>query len=127
MPMLVPIISGRNTTLMINALVRTAARYSRTAMTTILRMAVLHRFRPRDPDKNFLQGRVGQLEVEDPSPPDQGGQDFLGIGAPLQAQLLQPAEIRDLDDPRHIGQVRIAAVEPYPHRVAAVGLLDRLQ
>src|SRR6266852_5348822 len=66
--MLPPIISGNIKTLMMNDLVRTAALYSRTAITNTLRMAVLLIARAGDADKDVLQRRPGQLEMTDLAP-----------------------------------------------------------
>ena len=41
------------------ALVRTAARYSRTVMTQVLYIAALHAPRPGDADKDLLEGWPG--------------------------------------------------------------------
>src|SRR5690349_10365067 len=124
MTTLPPISRGRHSRLMRNDLVRTAARYSRAAITSILRIAWPPGPQPGDADEDVVQGRPGQLEVPYPAAGRQGRQDLLRVGPPLQAEFLQVAEVGDLDDARQALQGIPAAVQAYPDRVPAVGLLD---
>src|SRR5437773_6694678 len=81
------------------ALVRTAAVYSREAMTNSLRMAVALRFRGRDADEDVVQRRPGQLEVTHRAALHQSRQDHLRVGAAVEPHLLPAAEVRHLDHP----------------------------
>src|ERR1700716_3798086 len=98
MTMLPPINTGSSTRLMTNALVRTDARYSRTAMTSTLRMVVLPGFWARDADEDVMQGRPRHLEMAHLAAPHQSRQHLLRIRISIQAQLLKPAEVRDFQD-----------------------------
>src|SRR5438093_339393 len=110
--MLPPIMIGMISRLMMNVLVRTAAVYSREAMTQILRMMRSQNgglgdvlVRRRDADKDVVQRRLRQLEVQHPAAADQRAEHALRIPAALQAQLLQPAEVRHLGHPRQTREV----------------------
>src|SRR5207302_3383117 len=72
---------------------KTAARYSRAAMTSILRMGVLLRVRPGDANEDVVQGGPGQLEVAHLAAARQEGEQRLGVGARREAQLLEAAKI----------------------------------
>src|SRR5260370_39064735 len=78
-PMLPPINNGINVRLMRNAFVRTAARYSRSAMTSTLRMMVLLAGRPGDANENVLQGGSRQLEVPHGAARHERGQNLFRI------------------------------------------------
>src|SRR6516225_1979356 len=97
-----PIMMGRINRLMRNALVLTAAWYSRAAITSVLRMADVPCLRIRDADKDVVQRRPGQLEVADLAAGHQVRQQPLRVTATLQAQLLPAAEIGRLDNPRQV-------------------------
>src|SRR5262249_50185146 len=126
MPMLPPIRSGINTREMMNALVRTAARYSRTAMTSTLRMVILPGVRRGDTDEDILQRGTSQLEVAHFAAPDQRRQHLLRIGSPLKAQLAEPAEIRHLGDAGEAVERRLL-FQATPKSIAAVGVLNRFE
>src|SRR5438874_1249632 len=64
---LTAISTGTMTSDRTKALVRTAARYSRTAMVSVLRMGLLRGGDVGDADEDVVQRRVGQLEVADPA------------------------------------------------------------
>src|SRR5262249_29883729 len=97
-----PMRIGITTRLMMKPLVRTVAKYSRTAMTSVLRMLeslhegptvlkvrIRHMLRGSgDAHKNIVERRLGQLEVTDPAAGNQGGEKALGICALLQPQFL---------------------------------------
>src|SRR5262245_1995752 len=119
--MLPSIITGMMTRLMMKVLVRTAARYSRTAMTSILRMG---RLRVGNAHEDIVQGRMGQFEMVDRAAGHEGGQKLVGIAARMDAQLLPVAEIHDVCHAGQADQVRAVAVQPDAHRVGSVGLLD---
>ena len=87
---------------MTNAFVRTAALYSRAAMTNILRMAiVLHR--TSDADEDVVQRRPRQLEMTHRAAAHQLHQQRLRIGAALHAQFLPAAEVGHLLDAGQVG------------------------
>src|SRR5262245_22402926 len=95
-----PIIRGMMIRLMRNVLVRTAARYSRRAMTSILYTAVLLPGGGRpvgvgagDAHEDVVQRRPGQLEVVHLAALHQPGQQPLGVGAGQQPQFLPAAEV----------------------------------
>src|SRR5260370_6453549 len=127
MTMLPPMSTGMSSRLMMKALVRTAARYSRTAITHTLRTMVLLRLGAGDAHENVVQGRPGQLEVPDRSAIHQGRQDGLRIRAALEAHFLPAAEVGDLCHARHSLPTEPVSFYSYAERVAAVRLLNRLQ
>src|SRR5215471_18177187 len=86
--------NGMKTRLTRNALVRTAARYSRTAMTQVLRIGTLSLLGPGDADEDLLECGPGHLEVAHPAALQQQGQQTLRVGVAFQAQLLPAAEVR---------------------------------
>src|SRR5260370_36575119 len=89
--MLPPIITGIITRPMMNALVRTAARYSRTAITNVLRMGGHLRRRLRGPGnahKDVVESRPRHLKVTHAAALHQLGEQLLRVGVALQAQLL---------------------------------------
>src|SRR5262250_394671 len=91
--MLPPISSGIITRLMMNALVLTAATYSRRATTSSLRMAVALRCRGRDADEDVVQRRPGQLEVPHRAQLNQPAQQRLPVRPTLQLQLFPAPEV----------------------------------
>src|SRR5581483_980281 len=120
--------TGTSTRLMTNALLLTAALYSRAATAHTLGSMALAPLvlGPRDADEDFLQRRPGQLEVPHRPAAHQRGQDALRVGARRQPQLLQLAEVGDALHPRQPLQAG-AALQPDADGVAAVLVLDRLQ
>src|SRR5882672_4341827 len=98
-----PMSSGMSTRLMINALVRTTAWYSRAAMVSILRTGALLQFGGGDADEYVVQRRPGQLKVPDLAARHQRCQQLLCVGVTGEAEFLEPAEIRHLDDAWQIG------------------------
>src|SRR5207245_3521503 len=137
--MTLPLMSnGTMTKLTMKERVRTAARYSRMAMTINLRMGVRLRFRCCDADEDIVQGRPGQLEVLDLAKPHEVGQHLLGIGVSFQTQLPPAPAIGNLYHARQIlppqpsptsgGRAgRGAAVQPDPKRISAIGGLNGFQ
>src|SRR5437016_9157413 len=138
--------SGISVKLTRNDFVRTAARYSRTAMTIVLRMTGLLGFlhlpltlalspqrergvgRRGDANKDVVQGRVGYLKMANRSPRHQGRQHRLRIRASLQAKLLSAAEVHDFGYTRESVPVyRSVLLQADADGVAAVGLLNGLQ
>src|SRR4051812_9429239 len=106
-PMLTPISRGIITMLAMNALVCTAALYSRKATAKTLCMVIVSlSFGPRDADENLLQRRPGQFEVPYRSPLHQFGQDPLRIGVRPEREFLQLAEIGHLFDAGQIVERR---------------------
>ena len=67
------------------ARVRTAARYSRTVMTQVLRTGRLPGPEARDAHEDFLKRRPCKLEMANLAALHEKGQDRLGIGAGRQA------------------------------------------
>src|SRR5262249_26259160 len=127
-PKLPSISTGRKTRLTTNALVRTAALYSRRAMITILRsIGGGLRLGPGDADEDVVQRRPGDLEVAYGGPRHERGQHLLRVGAGGQAQLVQPAELGDVGHARHGPRVEAVALQPHADGVASVAVLDRLQ
>src|SRR4051794_25650856 len=125
MMMLPNIISGMLNRPMRNALVRTAARYSRRAMRRTLRTMHLRGRRAGDPDEDILQRRPRQLEQSDLAPIHQGREHGLRVGAAVQAQLMVTAEVGDLIDAGQPVERRAVAGQPDADGVLAVGVLDR--
>src|SRR5581483_558089 len=109
-----------------NALVRTAARYSRTATTNILRMVVLLRVRSGDADEDVVQRWLANLEVPQAAALHQMGQDCLRVRLGGQPQFLIAAKVRYFDDTGKIVQCR-RTVQMYAQSITSVGILDRLQ
>src|SRR5262249_21289264 len=107
--------TGMSNRPMRNALVRTAAWYSRAAITKTLFMIILLGLGVRDADENIVQGWLGQLEMLHPAPVDQGRQHLLRVGATVEAQLLEPAEVGDLHHPGQVVQGVPVAVQPDVH------------
>src|SRR5712692_1585573 len=116
--MLPPIMIGISSRPIRNVLVRTAALYSRIAMTRTLCMsdalagggwrAVAERLGgTSDADEDVLQSRSRQLEVPHGTALGQHGQDALRVGTRVETEFLEIAEVRHL---RHAGQV--AEVRP---------------
>src|SRR5438270_14042721 len=95
-PMLAPHSTGIMTMLNTNALVRTAAWYSRQAITQTLRMALLRGVGAGNANENLLQRRPGQLEVPNLAAGHERHQHLLGVGPGGQPKFLEPAEVRDL-------------------------------
>src|SRR5215831_6612148 len=102
---------GSSTRLTTNALLFTTARYSRTAMTIVLRMLRLllglrrlHllRLRRGDAHENVVQARMRDLEMLDWPVLEQRRQDQLRISIARQPQLL---EIPMIDDVGHARQL----------------------
>src|SRR5260370_8439748 len=93
MPMLEPIRIGTINKLTINALLRTAARYSRAAMTSILRMVILLWFRRGDAHEDFVQRWLGHLKMADLASLHQIAQNLLRIRIATQPQFLTAAKI----------------------------------
>src|SRR5207244_4122060 len=142
---LLPMSSGMSVRLTRNDLVRTAARYSRTAMTIVLRMMALLGFlhlpltlafspqrergvgRAGDADKNVVQRWVRHLKMANRATRHQGRQHRLRIRSPLQTKLLSAAEVHDFGYTRESVPVYHSVLfQAHPDRVAALGLLDRL-
>src|SRR5579885_2009153 len=91
-PELAAIKSGTISSDRMNDFVLTAARYSRTAMVSALRMVLLFRIDPGNADENVVQRRPSQLKVSHLAALHERCQDLLRVGATLQAQLLEAAE-----------------------------------
>src|SRR5579871_4784215 len=119
--------SGMRMRLTRKDLVRTAAWYSRAAMTRILCTVVLLFVRAGDADKDVVQRWAGQLEMADFAPAHQRGQYVLGVRTARQAQFLPAAEVRNLDDAGQITEWTLAVVKPNLERVVAVRILDRFE
>src|SRR5438034_7393325 len=83
-----PMSTGIRTRLIRNARVRTAARYSRAAMTSTLRMLALLAFRTGDAHEDVVQRRPRQLEMPHRAALHQRRQQLLRIGAAIEAQFL---------------------------------------
>src|SRR5262245_16668726 len=81
-----PMRMGRSSRLIRNDLARTAALYSRAAMTRILRMDLFLHVRRGDANKNVVQRRPGQLEVPNRPTLHQHIQDLLRVRVRLQTQ-----------------------------------------
>src|SRR5438270_1956478 len=126
-PMLRPHRTGTMTMLNTNALVRTAAWYSRPAITQTLRMALLRGVGAGNANEDLLERRPGQLEVPDLAAGHEGRQHLLRVGVGREPQLLEPAEVGDLGHARQPVEADPLALDPHPQRVAAVGVLNRLQ
>src|SRR5438445_8082432 len=126
MPTLTPMRSGIRTRLTMNDLVRTAARYSRTAMTMTLRMGDLLGVGAGDADEDIVQRRTGQLEMAHPAATHEPGQNLLRVSPPVQPQLLPATEIRHLGNAGQFGQ-RVTALDANPQGVVAVIVLNRFE
>src|SRR6266542_3975730 len=135
--MLPPIMSGISKRPIRNVLVRTAALYSRTATTIILRMlfalaggsrgTVTERLgRAGDTHEDVVQRGARQLEVAHSAALRQGRQDALRVGTWVKTQLLEFAEVSHLGHARQSAEVR-PTLQADAHRVGAVGVLDRIQ
>src|SRR5690242_5975469 len=98
--MLPPIKAGISSRLIMNALVRTAAVYSRAAMTKSLRMIVPHGVTARDADEDVLERRPGHLEVTHGTAFDEAGEDLLRVGRAVETEFLHVAVVCHLDHPR---------------------------
>src|SRR5262245_4334688 len=118
------IITGMMTRLMMKVLVRTAAWYSRTAMTSILRMVGL---RVGDAHEDVVQGWPGQLEMMDGAAGQKCGQELVGVAARIDAQFLPIAEVHDTGHAGQIPQRRVVAVQPDTHGIRSVSILDGFQ
>src|SRR5438552_17097878 len=114
------------TKLTMNDLVRTAARYSRTAMTRTLRMGHLLDFGAGNADEDVVERGAGELEMADPAAIHEQGEDSLRIGPAIEPQLLPAAEVGHLGDARKLGQ-RVAPFDADPQRVVAVVVLNRFE
>src|SRR5262249_2569688 len=123
--MLPPIINGIIKRPIRKVFVRTAALYSRNATTMTLRIAIPPR--PRNPHEDVVQRRPAQLEVPHPPALRQQRQQCLAVGPLGQTQLLPAAQLTHLDHSRQVAQTASIPLDLYPHRVAAVGVLDGLQ
>src|ERR1700678_3924909 len=88
--MLLVIKMGMRNKVMRNARVRTEARYSRAAMTQILRMVAVLHLRRGDADEDVLERGPGQLEVSHLAVSHEPSQETLRVSIALEAQLLQP-------------------------------------
>src|SRR5580704_16771803 len=99
-PMLAPHSTGIMTMLNTNALVRTAAWYSRQAIAQTLRMVLLRGVGASNANENLLQRRPCQLEVPDFAAGHERCQHQLRVGPRGQPQLLEPAEVGDLGHAR---------------------------
>src|SRR4051794_30528035 len=125
--MLPPIIKGMISRPTRKALVRTAAKYSRAAMTRILctvalpgvalRCTAIH---PGDPDENVLQGGSGQFKVVDPTSVQKQSQDLLGVGSGSQTQFLPTAKVGGLHHAGKVGQRDGRLFEVNPYRIVPV-------
>src|SRR6266851_8245791 len=100
MTMLPPMSTGMSRRLIMNALVRTAARYSRTAMTHTLRMMVLLGFGRGDADEDVVQARPRQFKMSNCPARQESGQHRLRLGPAREAQLLPAAKVSDLGHAR---------------------------
>src|SRR5688500_14585074 len=97
-----PIKTGMRNRLIRNALVLTAALYSRRATMSILCMTILLRLRPRNAYEDIVQRRPCDLEVEHLSALDQRRQGALRVRRGGQSQLLILPKIGDR---LHTGQL----------------------
>src|SRR6187431_2258864 len=102
--------SGSRISVKMNALVLTAAAYSRAAMTRILRkdgfslqVDALHVWR-RDAHEDVLQAGVRLLEVRHPPAPHQRLQQRLAVALLAEAQLLRLAEVGDAHHARQVAR-----------------------
>src|SRR5262249_12592429 len=112
------------TKLMMKVLVRTAAWYSRTAMTSILRMVGL---RVGNAYEDIVQGWPGQLEMMHRAAGQKSGQKLVGVAARIDAQLLPVAEVDYTGYAGQIPQGRAGAVQPDTHGIRSVSILDGFQ
>src|SRR5262245_21487841 len=116
--MLPPIRIGIITRLIRNALVRTAALYSRSATVTSLRIGSSRgALGPGDADEDVLQLGPGDLEVPHLPALHQPREERLRIGARGEAQLLPAAEVGGLHHAGQVGQAAGVAVEVDVQRV----------
>src|SRR5581483_349909 len=86
-----------------NALVRTAALYSRAATTNSLRMAVPPlRARGGDPDEDVVQCRPDQLKMPQPAELGQASEQCRHICPRRHLKVLPASEVNDLLDAREV-------------------------
>src|SRR6266852_71844 len=112
-----PMRSGMRMRLTRKDFVRTAAWYSRAAMTRILCTSALLFVGAGNTDKDVSKRWPRQLEMTDLSASHQGRQDLLGVRALRQAKFLRVAEVGDLEHAGQLGQRTVTAVEPNLERV----------
>src|SRR4029077_16687658 len=115
-----PIIKGNMRTLMRKDLVRTAALYSRLAMTNTLRMAIVLLGGARNADEDVLQRRSDQFEMANRSPGHQFGKSFLRIGCRRTPQFLKAPKIRHVRHSRNASKVHQSAIQTDPNGIAAI-------
>ena len=78
-----------------------------------------------DPDEDVVQRRPRDLELEDPRPGHEGGEQVLGIAPP--PHLLEVPVVVDLLDPVQAVEGVHAGLGPQPDRVVAVDRLDLVE
>src|SRR5262249_5216463 len=92
--------TGMTTRVMTNVLVRTTAKYSRTATTSILRMELIlcRVVRLSDADEDVVQGRLTYLEVAHSTALHEIAQKGLSVRLRREAQFLPAAKVRNLNN-----------------------------